>query len=89
MGHFLRGIAKLLFFLVGIYGLIVEVYILYGMFGLVGALGGLLLAPAVVALIHIYLFFQGYWFPAFVIYGGGIACAVLDGIGKSMTGEKE
>jgi predicted ABC-type sugar transport system permease subunit len=62
---------------VGIYGLIIDLGTLINYFGLGGAIIGFLASPLIVAVIPIYYLFKGYWFPALVIYGGGIIASIL------------
>lgn len=70
---------------VGIYGLILDIGTLNALWGLTGVIIGLFASPVIVAAIPIYFLFNGYWFPAIFIYGGGIISGFL--ISKNSSGD--
>lgn len=80
---FLYVLGIIIFIIVGIYGLILDIGTLYAFYGLTGVIVGFFASPLIVVGIPIYFLFNGYWFPAIFIYGGGIISSIL--INKNKT----
>ena len=63
--------------IIGIYGLILDVGTLNAFYGLEGVICGIIGVPVIAVVIPIYFLLNGYWFPAIIIYGGGIISSIL------------
>jgi hypothetical protein len=64
--------------LVSLYSLWVDIAFLNAVYGVSGVVIGFVVFPLTITLIPIYLLFAfGVWFPALVVYGGGILGALI------------
>ncbi len=77
----LKILGIIIIVLVGIYATILEVVTLNVYYGLTGVICGILIFPIAGALVPIYWLINGYWWPAIIIYGGGILASILYGAG--------
>jgi hypothetical protein len=81
--RFFYVIGIIIFVLDIIYGLILDIGTLNAFYGLTGVIFGIVVSPIIVVAIPIYFLINGYWFPAIIIYGGGIISTLL--INKNRT----
>ena len=74
---FLYTVGVIMAVIIGIYGLVLDVGTLNAFYGLDGVICGIIGVPVIVIAIPIYFLLHGYWFPAIIIYGGGIISSIL------------
>jgi hypothetical protein len=77
-GGFRKFVGYTIIVLVSLYSLWVDITFLNVMYGFAGVVIGFVVFPLTITLIPIYLLFAyGAWFPALVMYGGGIIGALI------------
>jgi putative effector of murein hydrolase LrgA (UPF0299 family) len=82
MGIIFKAPGFLLFFVAGLWGLMISLQIVYELGGFVLAGIAFLLLPALLSLAPWYAgLVQGDWFPVALVYGGGIAAYGLIALG--------
>jgi len=78
MQTFLKGCANILFFIVGIWALILDFQIIIYEWGFGGAVLSFLLLPIAFVVAPFYALFKyGIWMPIIVTYGGGLFTYLL------------
>jgi len=92
MRNFFGGIFKIMggitFAILGLWGLIIELSIVNQAAGFWGVVIGFFILPITFVAAPWYaLVAWGNWFPLLIVYGGGIAAAVLFGIGSLIAGD--
>ena len=76
------------FAILGLWGLIIELSIVNQAAGFWGVVIGFFILPITFVAAPWYaLVAWGNWFPLLIVYGGGIAAAVLFGIGSLIAGD--
>ena len=85
MGMLFKAPAAVIWFAAGIWGLVICFNIVEDLLGIVVAIIGLFLFPALLGLAPWYaLLAQGDWFPLALVYGGGLGAGVLYAIGAAI-----
>jgi len=85
MGSIFKVPAMIVYFVGGIWGLIICLGIVYAKLGFFGVLAGLVLFPAVLYLAPWYVAIADHnWYPVLVVYGTGIGAFLLMAIGSML-----
>jgi hypothetical protein len=75
-------IGVILLVIFGLYGLYIDFSTLNYLYGFSGVMAGLFLAPLTYVGIPVYLFFNGYYLPLILIFGGTIVGGLLYNSGE-------
>jgi hypothetical protein len=78
----------IVYFVAGLWGLVICLGIVYDNFGMIGSALSLLVFPATLTLAPWYeAIANSNWFPLLVVYGGGVLGAALVAIGTAIDGD--
>jgi len=88
MGMLFKVPAFIIYFVAGLWGLLISLGIVVDELGFIGGVIGFMFFPVTLAFAPWYAgLAYGIWFPVILVYGGGIAAAVLYGIGSAIDGD--
>lgn len=88
MGGIIKGLGFISLFIFGIWGLLIDLSILYEVIGFWGIVIGIFVLPVTLIAAPWYaLLAWGTWFPLIITYGGGLISYILIGIGSSLQEE--
>ena len=88
MGAIFKIPAYIIYFVAGLWGFFICLGIVIDHLGFIGAVLAFFLAPITLGLAPWYeAIANSNWFPLLLVYGGGIAAAILHGIGSAIDGD--
>ena len=89
IGNIFKFLGFFSYIIFGLWGFIVEITFIYSMWGILGALIGIVLFPAILTLVPFYiLIIYGNWNLILIIYGGAVLASILYLIGNWLSKEE-